>query len=100
MSTPSVLYDAPGPRARRRAALSGVIATLVVLMLVGLVVKRLADQDQFSGKLWGPILNPADGAQVFTTKVAGVPFSATLLPALKRAAIPCADGKTYFVALP
>lgn len=46
------------------------------------------------------ILNPADGAQVFTTKVAGVPFSATLLPALKRAAVPCADGKTYFVALP
>jgi glutamate transport system permease protein len=60
MSSASVLYDAPGPRARRRAVIGGGVATLVVLALVGLVVKRLADQGQFSGTLWGPILNPSD----------------------------------------
>jgi glutamate transport system permease protein len=60
MSTPSVLYDAPGPRARRRAAISGVIASIVGLILAGVVVKRLADAGQFSGTLWGPILNPSN----------------------------------------
>jgi len=60
MSNASVLYDAPGPRARRKAAIIGVIATLVVLMLLGLVVRRLADQGQFAGKLWGPVLDPSN----------------------------------------
>ena len=60
MSNASVLYDAPGPRARRRAAFGGGIATLAFLLLLGLVIKRLADQDQFAGKLWGPILSPSD----------------------------------------
>lgn len=60
MSSASVLYDAPGPRARRRAAIGGAIATVAVLLLVAFVVKRLADQGQFSGKLWGPILNPSN----------------------------------------
>ena len=60
MSSANVLYDAPGPRARREAAIGGAIATLAFLALVGLVVKRLADAGQFAGKLWGPILNPSD----------------------------------------
>jgi len=60
MSNASVLYDAPGPRARRRAAIGGVIATLLVLAGAGLVAKRLADQGQFSGELWGPIVDPSN----------------------------------------
>lgn len=60
MSTPSVLYDAPGPRARRRSAIGGAIATVLGLVLFGLVVKRLADAGQFSGSLWGPIVDPSN----------------------------------------
>jgi glutamate transport system permease protein len=60
MSNASVLYDAPGPCARRKAAITGVIATIVVLTLLGLVVKRLADQGQLAGKLWGPVLSPSN----------------------------------------
>lgn len=60
MSNASVLYDAPGPRARRRATIGGVIATLMVLAVAALVVKRLADQGQFSGELWGPIVDPSN----------------------------------------
>ncbi|MBC7558435.1 MAG: amino acid ABC transporter permease [Dermatophilaceae bacterium] len=60
MSTPSVLYDAPGPRARRRAAVGGAFASVVGLILTGLVIKRLADAGQFSGDLWGPIVNPSN----------------------------------------
>jgi glutamate transport system permease protein len=56
----NVLYDAPGPRAQRRSLIGGLFATLLVLVLAGLVVKRLADNGQFSGKLWGPLVNPND----------------------------------------
>ena len=58
MSTETVLYDAPGPRARRRALLGTVIASLLLLGLIGLAVKRLADEGQFSMELWGPFIDP------------------------------------------
>jgi glutamate transport system permease protein len=74
MSGASVLYDAPGPRARKRATIGGVVATIVVLILMGLVVKRLAASGQFSGDLWGPILNPSneDFAAVWELLAKGV----------------------------
>jgi glutamate transport system permease protein len=58
MSTEAVLYDAPGPRARRRALIGTVIASLLLLGLIGLAVKRLADEGQFSMELWGPFIDP------------------------------------------
>jgi glutamate transport system permease protein len=63
MSDYAVLYDAPGPRARRRSLIGGIIATIVILAAAAVVVKRLNDQGQFSGELWGPIINP--GNEVF-----------------------------------
>ena len=48
MSTSTVLYDAPGPRAGRRHRLFGVATALLVLTLVGVVVWRLLATDQFS----------------------------------------------------
>jgi glutamate transport system permease protein len=60
MSSANVLYDAPGPHARRRAGIGGAIATVALLLLIALAVKRLADQGQFDSKLWNPILNPSD----------------------------------------
>ena len=81
MSTPSVLYDAPGPRARRLAAVGGAIATLAVVILMGVVVKRLADQGQFAGQLWGPILNPSDDSFLLVWKLIGKGVLATLTAA-------------------
>ncbi|WP_103380083.1 amino acid ABC transporter permease [Pseudonocardia dioxanivorans] len=48
----SVLYDVPGPRARVRNGLIGVIGTLVVLGIIGFVVYRLAATGQFEPRLW------------------------------------------------
>lgn len=48
----SVLYDAPGPRARIRNRIFSVLGTLALLGLVAAVLIRLAGQGEFSGELW------------------------------------------------
>lgn len=55
MSQQSVLFDAPGPRARRRIAFGNVVGALVVLGVAAVVVVALADKGQFSWDLWGPV---------------------------------------------
>jgi glutamate transport system permease protein len=51
MST-SVLFDAPGPKARRRNNILTVIGALFVVGLLYIVVSRLADAKQFEYKRW------------------------------------------------
>ncbi|GLW55938.1 amino acid ABC transporter permease [Kitasatospora phosalacinea] len=50
----SVLYDVPGPRARMRYRLAGLLGVLGVVGLVWWVVTTLIDQGQFDGWLWDP----------------------------------------------
>jgi glutamate transport system permease protein len=47
-----VLFDAPGPRARRRTLVWSVVAGLVLLALLVLVVLRLADRGIFDAERW------------------------------------------------
>lgn len=54
----SVLYDAPGPRSRRNTMIGSVVAGVLILLVLGLVAVRLAEQDQFSAEKWGPLLDP------------------------------------------
>ena len=56
----SVLFDAPGPRGRRRVVIGSVVAGAVLTGLAAVVVARLADNNQFEGAKWGPLLNPSD----------------------------------------
>ncbi|MDT0276521.1 amino acid ABC transporter permease [Blastococcus goldschmidtiae] len=56
----SVLYDAQGPKARRRTAIGTVVAVLVLLGLAFVVVRRLADRGQFSMEAWGPWIDPSN----------------------------------------
>ncbi len=55
MTTP-VLYDLPGPRARRRVLLSSLVGALLLLVLLGLAAQRLADNGQFDYALYEPFL--------------------------------------------
>nr|WP_274637598.1 amino acid ABC transporter permease [Microbacterium bovistercoris] len=48
----SVLYDVPGPRAVLRNRILGAITVVVVLVLLGLVVWRLAATGQFTAQKW------------------------------------------------
>jgi glutamate transport system permease protein len=56
----TVLYDAPGPRARRRALIGTVVAGLLLLGLIGLVLRKLAQEGQFDMELWGPLIDPSN----------------------------------------
>jgi glutamate transport system permease protein len=56
----SILFDAPGPRARRRVLIGSVVAGVALAGFALLVVQRLADNGQFEGDKWGPLLNPSD----------------------------------------
>jgi glutamate transport system permease protein len=48
----SVLFDAPGPKARTRYRLFGVLTALVILLIIGFVILRFAESGQFEAKKW------------------------------------------------
>ena len=60
MSAQAVLFDVPGPRARRTYRVVGVVAVLVLLGLLALVVRGLANpaDNQFTAEKWRPFLDP------------------------------------------
>jgi len=98
MSSANVLYDAPGPRARRKAAIGGGIATALLLLALVLVVKRLADRGQFAGKLWGPIVSPADESFSAVWGLIGKGVLATLTAAVLAIAFSLIIGVVVGVA--
>ncbi|WP_165356941.1 amino acid ABC transporter permease [Nocardioides zhouii] len=53
-----VLFDAPGPKTVARHRTYSVVAVLVLLVLLGLAVKRLYDEGQFAYELWEPFVTP------------------------------------------
>lgn len=49
---PSVLFDAPGPKARRTIMISNLVTLAAVLVLVVLVLMKLNEQNQLEPNLW------------------------------------------------
>jgi glutamate transport system permease protein len=76
-----VLYDIPGPRARRRALIGSVIATFVLLAALWVVISRLKDQGQFSMEKWGPLIDPSNEYFQQVWKNLGVGLRGTLIAA-------------------
>lgn len=62
MSEHSVLYDAQGPRARRRTRIGTVVAVLALAGLAFVAIRRLIDRDQFTMEKWGPLIDPGNEA--------------------------------------
>lgn len=50
----SVLFDAPGPKARRRNAIVGTVVSALILALLAAAVWRLIDKNQFDAFKWRP----------------------------------------------
>lgn len=78
MSADAVLYDAPGPKARRRALIGSVVALAVIAALVFVAVSRLADRGQFDAELWSPLFNPGDETFPLVWELIGKGLVATL----------------------
>ena len=49
-----VLFDAPGPKARRRHMLLTALGALLLAAVVWLVYQRMADKGQFTSAMWKP----------------------------------------------
>jgi glutamate transport system permease protein len=77
-----VLYDAPGPRARRNTLIGTAVALLALAGLVLLAVIQLANNDQFDGEKWGPLFNPTDQYFVATWTALGRGLVNTLMAAV------------------
>ena len=77
----TVLYDVPGPRARRRSLIGTIVASVLILALVGVVLKRLNDQGQFSMDLWGPFIDPSNESFAAVWKLVLDGLRATLVAA-------------------
>ncbi|WP_439117152.1 amino acid ABC transporter permease [Micromonospora lupini] len=52
MSQASILYDLPGPRAKRRNAILGVASTVGIIALLAYVGYKFADTGQFEARKW------------------------------------------------
>ena len=61
MSSTSVLFDVPGPKARSRQRIGTVIGALVVLTLIGLALWRLGTNGQLEPQRWAILVDPASG---------------------------------------
>jgi His/Glu/Gln/Arg/opine family amino acid ABC transporter permease subunit len=90
MSTSTILFDVPGPRAQRRQRIGTFIGGLVLLALIGLALWRLGRNGQLDPARWSVLFDPNSGvpqafgtALVNTLEVAAVAMvAATVLGAL------------------
>ena len=90
MNGSRVLFDLPGPRARRRQRLGSIAGLVLVLALVGLALWRLGSNGQLEPERWAILFDPATNvpqrlmeALVNTLQVAAVGMvAATVLGAL------------------
>ncbi|MGW8366633.1 amino acid ABC transporter permease [Streptomyces wedmorensis] len=85
-TTPTVLYDVPGPRARRRNLLWTLLFLVGLAAVVWWVVASLAEKDQLTWDKWAPFFTDA---RVWETYI---------LPALKNTVI--AAALAMVIALP
>lgn len=65
----AVLYDVPGPRAKRRTLVGTVIGTAFVLGILGLVAWQFERTGQFAADQWKPFTDP--GIQRFLLRAIG-----------------------------
>ncbi|KAD4060433.1 ABC transporter permease subunit [Arthrobacter yangruifuii] len=56
MSAQNVLFDAPGPKARRNIRIVNILGVLLVLALLWFAASGLADKGQFEAAKWTPFL--------------------------------------------
>jgi glutamate transport system permease protein len=74
----SVLYDSPGPRARRNTLIGTIIAGIAIVGLIVLAVIQLGANGQLDGEKWGPLFNPANQYFIAVWSALGVGLLTTV----------------------
>ena len=57
----SVLYDVPGPKARRVSLIGSMVGTVLILGLLAWIVMTLAQQGIFEGRRWAIFTRATSG---------------------------------------
>jgi glutamate transport system permease protein len=94
----SVLYDAPGPRARRNTLIGTVIAAVLLIGIVVLAVIQLGNNGQLDGEKWGPAFNPGNQYFVATWRALGTGLVNTVVAAALTLVLALAIGTALAVA--
>ena len=82
MSRDTVLYDAPGPRARRITLIVSVLAAIALLAALYFFVYRpLDNRGEFSMDKWGPLIDPDNDSFSLLWDRIWTGFKATLIAA-------------------
>ena len=56
MSVQTALFDAPGPRARRRHAILTVIGVVIAVGVLWVVIRKMGSANQLEGYMWSPFV--------------------------------------------
>jgi glutamate transport system permease protein len=93
MSAPSVLYDAPGPKARVRNTVYSVVFLAVLAVVAWFVYSALNDKGQLTAKMWTPFV---DGTTWTEYLIPGL--GTTLLAAVLAIVIALPVGAVFGIA--
>ena len=77
----SVLYDNPGPRAKRRAVIGSAAVGVLFAALLVVVLMRLDARGQLEGDKWSPLFNPSDPQFTLVWQLLGRGLRATMIMA-------------------
>ena len=80
--TNAVLYETPGPQAKRRSLVASATVGLLLLALVGWIVYTLGTQGQLTAEKWGPLLDPTNGTFTALWGLMGTGLLGTLTAAV------------------
>ncbi|MGP4017280.1 amino acid ABC transporter permease [Saccharopolyspora sp. 5N708] len=80
--TNAVLYETPGPVAKRRSLLASLGVGALLLAVIAWVLVQLGAQGQLTAEKWGPLLDPTNGTFVPLWNLLGQGLVATLTAAV------------------
>ncbi|MCQ1952713.1 MULTISPECIES: amino acid ABC transporter permease [Arthrobacter] len=116
MSAQNVLFDAPGPKARRNIMVGNILGVLLIAALLWVAISGLADKGQFDAAKWTPFLEwrtweyfmlpgllstlKAAAVAVVTSIVFGLLFGIGRLSAFKPISWACGLVVEFFRAVP
>ncbi|MBQ0923217.1 amino acid ABC transporter permease [Saccharopolyspora endophytica] len=80
--TNTVLYEAPGPQAKRRSLVASAAVGLLLLAVAGWVLYTLGTRGQLTAEKWGPLLDPTNGTFTALWGLMGTGLLGTLTAAV------------------